>query len=617
MGQIIGRTAKPDACNLRSLSSFGTPAAGQHILVSTDNSAMQNGQGNFDCYIVGDGTTAATALELKKIVDNSDLIENFIEPKLNEKVNKNDSDISIIRDNSDSFLICDGNGNVIFKVDASGLSTEVLKILNRLSIDGDTSEVSYFDNSGFHSQSIGVKYISYDDSSFVICDADGNVIFKVDENGLHTITGDVDYDIVFPSKLYCLDGVQRNIWHSSILSRFNPYDVFLRFEGTASYQRRADIVASLKTGNSDGKTMVVSMIDLRKMKKVKEVTSVLKVGTPNDSNLSAIKVQFIGSSTVQLAYFKYALENYVSNYTLIGMRHKPDLPNVKHEGRGGASLASYRSVSTGDKLHYYPFWQPNGNYRYYGATGFWLYAKENANSESESANSNGAYYNGCYNADILARFDDLTGFLTSPNTGDIMYDTANSSFKVYNGSSWATTTQTNYTWAFDYSKYLTMWGLSTPDVVCITLGANDFRNSELPLDFTTWNAQMDELITSIHAKSSSIKIVLCNQGPFGNHGYTGDPVPLQDYKMWLHLKDIIDTFDNRENENIYVLAQGSEISAEYGFRRRLSTDAITKPTEIFNGDERMVVLNQDTVHPYLSLDNMGTPIAAFLQYIRK
>lgn len=69
MGQIIGRSAKPDACNIRSLSSFGTPAAGQHILVSTDNSAMQNGQGNFDAYVVGNGTTAATELELHNISD--------------------------------------------------------------------------------------------------------------------------------------------------------------------------------------------------------------------------------------------------------------------------------------------------------------------------------------------------------------------------------------------------------------------------------------------------------------------------------------------------------------------------------------------------------------------
>lgn len=80
MGQIIGRTAKPDACNLRSLSSFGTPAAGQHILVSTDNSAMQNGQGNFDAYVVGDGNTAATALELKEIVPGLSDIKDWMPP---------------------------------------------------------------------------------------------------------------------------------------------------------------------------------------------------------------------------------------------------------------------------------------------------------------------------------------------------------------------------------------------------------------------------------------------------------------------------------------------------------------------------------------------------------
>lgn len=64
MGQIRGQKAHIDACNLRRLSSFGIPATGQHILVSTDNSAMQNGQGDFDAYVVGDGTTPATALEL-------------------------------------------------------------------------------------------------------------------------------------------------------------------------------------------------------------------------------------------------------------------------------------------------------------------------------------------------------------------------------------------------------------------------------------------------------------------------------------------------------------------------------------------------------------------------
>lgn len=69
MGQIVSSAAKPKRCNLQSLSSLETPAAGEHILVSSDNSMNAAGQGNFDCYIEGDGTKAATALELKWIAD--------------------------------------------------------------------------------------------------------------------------------------------------------------------------------------------------------------------------------------------------------------------------------------------------------------------------------------------------------------------------------------------------------------------------------------------------------------------------------------------------------------------------------------------------------------------
>ena len=69
MGQIVSSAAKPKRCNLQSLSSLGTPAAGEHILVSSDNSMNENGQGNFDCYIVGDGQKAATELELKPIAE--------------------------------------------------------------------------------------------------------------------------------------------------------------------------------------------------------------------------------------------------------------------------------------------------------------------------------------------------------------------------------------------------------------------------------------------------------------------------------------------------------------------------------------------------------------------
>ena len=67
MGQIVSLSAKPKRCNANQLSQVPTPAAGEYILVSSDNSMNAAGQGNFDCYIVGDGTKAATALELKQL----------------------------------------------------------------------------------------------------------------------------------------------------------------------------------------------------------------------------------------------------------------------------------------------------------------------------------------------------------------------------------------------------------------------------------------------------------------------------------------------------------------------------------------------------------------------
>lgn len=70
MGQIIGGAAKPKRCNLNKLSQLGTPAVGEYILVSSDNSMNAAGQGNFDCYIEGDGKKAATALELKAIASD-------------------------------------------------------------------------------------------------------------------------------------------------------------------------------------------------------------------------------------------------------------------------------------------------------------------------------------------------------------------------------------------------------------------------------------------------------------------------------------------------------------------------------------------------------------------
>lgn len=42
MGQIVSSAAKPKRCNLNQLSQVPTPAAGEHILVSSDNMFCAN-----------------------------------------------------------------------------------------------------------------------------------------------------------------------------------------------------------------------------------------------------------------------------------------------------------------------------------------------------------------------------------------------------------------------------------------------------------------------------------------------------------------------------------------------------------------------------------------------
>lgn len=70
MGQIIGSAAKPKRCNISQLSQLGTPpAAGEHILVSSDNSMNAAGQGDFSAYVVGNGNTAANLLPLHFIAE--------------------------------------------------------------------------------------------------------------------------------------------------------------------------------------------------------------------------------------------------------------------------------------------------------------------------------------------------------------------------------------------------------------------------------------------------------------------------------------------------------------------------------------------------------------------
>ena len=172
MGQIIGGAAKPKRCNLNQLSQVPTPAAGEYILVSSDNSMNAAGQGNFDCYIEGDGTKAATALELHTIASNdidaldknattSSAVHRFVAPL---KIAVQDLD-------GDTLYVTDNEGNVIAKIDASGV--------HAVEVEAQGNKLSKLSELG--------NIIGWYEDTLYITDNDGNIVMEVNNTGAHSL----------------------------------------------------------------------------------------------------------------------------------------------------------------------------------------------------------------------------------------------------------------------------------------------------------------------------------------------------------------------------------------------------------------------------------------------
>lgn len=94
---------------------------------------------------------------------------------------------NITEDNSDNVIIADNDGNIIFKVDADGAHTTDVEV-NGTSLG---EKIPVWDNksdfSGDYNDLENAPNIKEDDSGdLAIVDEDGNIIFKVDAEGVHT-----------------------------------------------------------------------------------------------------------------------------------------------------------------------------------------------------------------------------------------------------------------------------------------------------------------------------------------------------------------------------------------------------------------------------------------------
>lgn len=425
-------------------------------------------------------------------------------------------------------------------------------------------------------------------------------------------------DICLPSKLYLLSGTQNDIFVEPLVKRWRPYDDVVRFSGTARYKRMLQHVASINMPK-DNTTVTISLINQDNFDTIKTITSAVIVGEKGNGS-DTITVSILGDSFTNGAFFKDALltSGSVPKIKLIGLRDALDSPGQFDEGRGGWTLADYFSVSTERTQSYNGFWQPDGNYKYWGSTHFWKLANEIRLKPKNKWTFDETYWTGRFSTYSFL-FDTATGYKLKPEVNDIMYDNTLKNYVQFDGSKWKNVTYNNFTWHFNYGKYLSMWKLKAPMILAEFLGSNDFSNAPYPgrIDFSKWNTHIKEVAASyfkaVPNGKFAIMIPPSTSGTLDNQ--SGRFTTKEHACMWELRKNIIETFDNKESEKIFLVDAAIAIDNYFGFNFT-EDSAYTKPFAAYEGKERIAV-QAGNPHPYPNYPTMGYSLAAFIQKYRR
>lgn len=424
-------------------------------------------------------------------------------------------------------------------------------------------------------------------------------------------------DICLPSKLYMLSDVQNDIFVEPLIKRWRPFNDVVRFSGSAKFQKKLLRVASINTP-ADASTVTISLINQDNFDTIKSITTTIivgKLGVESDS----IPFSIIGDSFTNGAFFKDALlvKRYVQKIQMIGLRNISGFLGQFDEGRGGWTLARYFSVTNGPTQAYNGFWQPDGLCKYWGSTFFWKLANDIRLNPAGGWSFDESYNSGRFSTPSLL-FDKNTGYLLNPGVNDLMFDNSLGYYVMYDGVKWKQTTYGDYTWNFNYGKYLSMWNLKSPLILAEFLGLNDFRSAHNPanIDFDTWNTHLKIVAESyLKAVPKGKFVIMIPSSACGIMDNTaGDFTIKQNACMWELRRNIIDNFDKKESENIYIVDAAISIDGLNGFNFTADSSYVN-PYSYYTGKERFTVQTGNP-HPYLNYPSMGVSLAAFIQKYR-
>lgn len=502
------------------------------------------------------------------------------------------------------YLDADGNIISVVTADTKQLSTPANCVGVRLTIlkDRATSENKLMMNEG----TSRAEYEEYEEPSFKV---------PADKIDLKSLANNINIynllqkpTILMPSVLYALDGVENSIYHKNYLNFYNPY--LWPISGSSSYgwyyRERCFRATSPAT------PLNIVVYNGETASEVINVNIPVEVGSQNTDN-GVKNVNVIGDSMTYNGAWFDEIDDLCPNLAFVGMRKSYGTKDGLYgEGRGGWKLAEYSSphddVTATHMQPFSPFVQVDG-YNYYGVIEFW----------AAIVNDNSQYTYGTNGFDKYTSWFGTDGYKLNPSTNDLMYDGTNDVYVYYDGSAWVEATSvTDDSFAFDYSKYIELWNIDSPDFVLIMLGTNDFANGLSDSKWTTWQTRMDALIDSIQSYASSVSktiiIGLCTSPQAYNSPNNSDHRnPIIGHK-WMYdgRSKMIEIYDTStyKAEGVYLVDTGICLDPEYGFLMQED-----KPFVFYEGSA-VEYYSRNGVHPQYGYKQLGVCAAGFVQALR-
>lgn len=416
-------------------------------------------------------------------------------------------------------------------------------------------------------------------------------------------------DICLPKKQYCLNGVQNDFFVEPILKNIllDLFTVYFK-SSSLSFTKKLQRVYSFSKV-TDSKCTAYLYDNINRASKNVEFDIIAAEPSIGDND---VYVQIMGDSYTNGGWFKDALidKGYVPNIHCVGLRKQAE--GQYDEGRGGWALNTYMRPSTGEIASYNPYWQPNGK-RYWGSTGFWITAWKCKNG-TQTPGFEPNYSCGRYD-DYVSLFNEETGYVSSPKTNDVMYDTTKSKYVEYNGSSWVEIDESSLVWGFSFI-YLDMFSIKYPTFFCMMLGINDYINGSVQDEnsLSSWCENIKLLCDAYLQKVPSGKFVIClpcsASGTLNNND--GLNTVKQHINMWYVRKALINNFDSRESENIYIVDTSIAIDNENAYTTQEINIGHPNNTSI----TEKIKMQTGLPHPYKCYPSMGITLAAFIQKYR-